>query len=120
MAAHLAPCAVAGGAKGPVLAFWSAGQDVRGGSHRATDKDRLSGGAKSFGNRWMVRAKSACRAFSMDEDLLTVPIHLMLFDFACVVGNIVENREFRAGNNFGKGSANQGSDDLAIRQGAVS
>ena len=67
----------------------------------------------------MSRPEGPRRALAMDVELLSLAVDLVLLDLAGVVRDVVEQRQFRPGEELGEGLPRQMRQDLAIGQGAV-
>ena len=67
----------------------------------------------------MARAKGACRALAMDEEMHLSSINNMIFDLTGVVRHVVEQRQLRLRKNFRERLAHEMRDDLAVGERAV-
>lgn len=85
-----AACAVAGAAECFVHAFLSSGEDVRAGSHGASDEDGLACELVVHGDERVVGGERAGGALSVDEEGAELVIDDVLFDLRDVMRHIVD------------------------------
>ena len=90
MTAHTPAGAMAGGTEGQLFALHRTDQNVRRRAHSATDQHRLADGPQRHRQVRVARSKGARRPFAVHEEPLGHTVDAVLFDFAGVVGHIVQ------------------------------
>ena len=117
--AQAATCAVNRGTKGAAHALGGACQNVGRSSHAAADEHGLAHRTIHSRHRGMARPECARGALAMNEESAYLAVDFMLFLFACVVRNVVEQAHIGRGKNLAKGLAHQVCNDLAVGHGAI-
>src|SRR5688500_14542498 len=93
MPTHAATGSMAGGSKGQQLTLLGAYQYIGGRSHRSTNQDWLPHRPQRQGNIGMARAKRPSGPLAMDEETGGRTVDGMLFDFAGVMRDVVQQRK---------------------------